>query len=83
MKRPPERRGTVATGRIVRLLVGQGHGYIRVPDGRDVFFHRADMPDGVAFNALSVGDPVMFELLEDAVSGARGLAVKRRPRRTR
>ena len=31
-----ERRGTPATGRIVRLLVGQGHGFIRLSDEREV-----------------------------------------------
>lgn len=83
MKRPPERRGLVGTGRIVKLMVGQGHGFIRLTDGRDIFFHRADMSDGVAFNTLSVGDQVTFELLEDAVSGARAARIKRRARRSR
>jgi len=37
------RTGTPATGTIVRLLVGQGHGYIRLPDRRDIYFHRGDL----------------------------------------
>jgi cold shock CspA family protein len=83
VKRPPERRGTSATGRVAKLLVGQSHGFIRLSNGREIFFHRSDVSDGVAFNALSVGDPVVFELLEDAVSGDRAIGVKRRPRRSR
>jgi hypothetical protein len=70
--------GKPATGRIVNLLVGQGHGYIRVTDMRRVYFHRSDLQDGTAFNDLQIGDAVQFELLEDAVSGARALRVVRR-----
>jgi cold shock CspA family protein len=78
VKRPPERRGVLAAGRIVKLLIGQGHGYIRLTGGRDIFFHRADLSEGVAFNALAVGDPVTFELVDDAVSGPRAIRVERR-----
>ena len=77
---PPERRGTVATGRISKLMFGQGHGYIRV-NGREVYFHRADLHESVSFNDLAVDDAVTFELLDDAVSGARALQVKRKSQR--
>lgn len=77
---PDDLRGKPVTGRIVRLLTGQGHGFIRLPDARDVFFHRADLQDGTTFNELQVGDVVKFELLEDTVSGARALRVVRRKR---
>jgi cold shock CspA family protein len=70
----------LCTGRIVKLLVGQGHGYIRVSGDRDVYFHRADLHEGVSFNDLAVDEAVTFELLEDAVSGARAVQVKRRER---
>jgi len=75
--RPSDRRGVSAAGKIARLLVGQGHGYIRLTDGREIFFHRADTSDGVSFNEFAVGDAVVFELLEDPVSGARALRVRR------
>lgn len=75
---PTERVGTPATGRIVRLLVGQCHGFIKGPRGREVFFHRADVGDATAFNALTVGDYVEFQLIDDAVSGARAVRVVRR-----
>jgi hypothetical protein len=55
-------------------MFGQGHGYIRV-SSREVYFHRADLQEGTSFNDLQIGDTVKFELLEDAVSGARALRV--------
>jgi cold shock CspA family protein len=76
---PPERRGVSASGMIVRLLVGHGHGFIRLTDDREVFFHRSDVRDGTSFNDFVVGDAVTFELLEDPVSGARALRVRPRP----
>jgi cold shock CspA family protein len=80
--RPAARAGTVSNGRIVKLLVGQGHGFIRLTDDRDVFFHRSDVREGTSINDFTVGDCVTFELLEDPVSGARALQVRRcRPHR--
>jgi len=70
-------RGTPATGRIAKLMVGQGHGFIRLPSAREVFFHRADLQEGTDFNELKVGDRMTFELLDDSVSGARALRVAR------
>jgi hypothetical protein len=76
--RPAERRGAVSAGRIVKLLIGQSHGFIRLADSREIYFHRSDLEEGVSFNDFTIGDAVIFELLEDAVSGARALRVKRR-----
>ncbi len=75
-----ELRGRPATGRIAKLFIGQGHGYIRLTDKREVFFHRADVREGTAFNDLDIGDAVTLELFEDQVSGARALQVARRTR---
>jgi cold shock CspA family protein len=75
---PQDLRGKLMTGRIVKILVGQGHGFIRLPEFvRDVYFHRGDLQTGTAFNDLDIGDTVRFELLEDTVSGARALRVTR------
>jgi cold shock CspA family protein len=76
----PDPHGIVACGRVTRLLVGQGYGYIRLANTREVFFHRADMREGTGFNELELGAEVTFELFEDAVSGARALRVARRRR---
>lgn len=70
----------LSSGRIVKLLVGQSHGFIRLAGNRDVYFHRSDLEDGTVFNDFTVGDTVVFELLEDAVSGDRALRVRRRRR---
>ena len=77
---PPRSRGRPAFGRVARLSVGQSYGFIRLEDGRDVFFHRADLRDGTSFNELAVGDCVKLEVLEDRISGARALDVRRRSR---
>jgi hypothetical protein len=76
--RPLEQRGVLSTGHIVRLLIGQSHGFIRLADRREIYFHRSDMEEGTAFNDFTIGDAVTFELLEDVVSGARALRVKQR-----
>ena len=77
---PHDLRGRPVTGRIAKLFIGQGHGYIRLTNEREVFFHRADVKEGTAFNDLQIRDTVTFELFEDAVSGARALRVARRNR---
>ena len=76
--RPVERHGTPSSGRIVTLFVGRGHGFIRLSSGRQVFFHRSDVLEGTLFSEFAVGDRVTFELLEDDVSGPRGLRIERR-----
>ena len=77
---PMERRGIPETGRIVRLFVGQGHGFIRVANDREVYFHRTDVQQGTSINDFTIGDAVAFERLDDTVSGARALCVRRQVR---
>jgi cold shock CspA family protein len=80
--RPADLHGKEVSGRIARIQFGQGQGFIRMPDARDVYFHRADLRDRRTFNDLRVGDRVTFELLDDPVSGARAIHVRRqRPSR--
>lgn len=73
------RHGVPAAGRVVKLMVGQGHGFIRLTDDREVFFHRADLEEGTSINDLTIGDTVVFEHLDDTVSGPRALYVRRGP----
>ncbi len=75
---PAARRGTPSSGRIVALVLGQGHGFIRPANDLKVFFHRSDVCEGTSFHDLTVGDRVSFELLDDAISGPRALRVERR-----
>jgi len=76
--RPGEQRGPSRSGRIVTLVLGQGHGFIRLADRRDIFFHRSDLREGTGFGDLATGDLLTFELLEDPISGPRALRVERR-----
>jgi cold shock CspA family protein len=74
---PRQATGGSDCGHIVRLYTGQCHGTIRMADGREVWFHRSDMPERAEFNDFAIGDCVAFELLEDPISGARALRVRR------
>jgi cold shock CspA family protein len=56
------------------------YGFIRVRNGREVFFHRSDLQDVATFNTLQVGDLVTFSLIDDPVSGARAVRVTRTSR---
>jgi cold shock CspA family protein len=73
---PP--RGVPDQGWIVKLFVGRGHGFIRLSNDREVYFHRADVQDGTSINDFQVGDVVAFERIDDRVSGARAQSVRRR-----
>jgi cold shock CspA family protein len=77
---PAVQRGVGSTGQIVKLLIGQSHGFIRLADNREIYFHRSDLEERTSFNDFVVGDVVSFDLVEDVVSGARALRVKKRRR---
>jgi len=72
----PEERGQRTSGRILRVLYGQSYGLIRIQDRRHVFFHRKDARASL-FNALEPGDRVIFELIEDPLTGPRAVRVSR------
>jgi hypothetical protein len=76
--RPKTPVGIPISGRVSRLRFGHCDGFIRLWNERDIYFHRADLQDSTTFNTLRIGDLVAFELIEDAVSGARGVRVSRR-----
>jgi cold shock CspA family protein len=77
----PVHAGKVTNGRIKLMVRGQGSGIITAAR-RDVFFHKSDVRG--AFWELNVGDKVVFELLEDSISGPRAQNVKAaRPRKSR
>jgi cold shock CspA family protein len=78
--RPSELRGVPDTGRIVKVFFGQGYGIIRLADGREIYFHRADIREGTSINDFEVGDHVAFERIDDRISGSRALGVAKRRR---
>jgi cold shock CspA family protein len=71
----PKEGGQPTTGKIVRIVRGQNHGFIREAGGREVFFHRADVTG--KFIDLEPGDVVSCELVEDRISGVRAVLVKK------
>lgn len=77
--RPADQHGPSRSGRIMTLVLGQGHGFIRLADRRSVFFHRSDLREGTRFGDLTIGEVLTFELLEDPISGPRALRIERRP----
>lgn len=48
-----------ATGRVVRLFPGEGYGFLRTPEGRELYFHENAVLDG-SFEDLDVGSEVRF-----------------------
>jgi cold shock CspA family protein len=73
---PDPRQHPDATGRVTAILSGQGQGFIRLADERKVFFHRSDLEAGVSFRQLRLGTRVLFDLMDDPVSGPRALRLR-------
>ena len=69
----PVYAGKQTKGRIKILTRGQGSGIISAARG-DVFFHKADFKG--KFWDLRVGERVVFELLDDTISGPRAQNVR-------
>lgn len=74
----PVYAGKQTKGRIKTLTRGQACGIIHGSTG-DVFFHKADFQG--KFWDLNVGDTVVFELLDDSISGPRAQNVRLAPSR--
>jgi len=53
------------TGLVKRLINERGFGFILGPSGISYFFHATSMAAGATFDALKVGDAVMFEAGHD------------------
>jgi cold shock CspA family protein len=76
----PVYAGQQTRGRVKHLWGGQGSGIISAPRG-DVFFHKSDV-NGKYWD-LKIGERVVFELLDDPISGPRAQNVRLAPRKTR
>ena len=74
----PVYAGQVTKGRVKHLWGGQGSGIISAARG-DVFFHKSDV-NGKYWD-LKVGERVVFELLDDPISGPRAQNVRLAPPR--
>ena len=49
------------TGKISRLLIEKGFGFITGEDGQDYFMHRSAVRDGSVFEQLREGQSVTFD----------------------
>ena len=74
----PVHVGCPAKGRVKALRGGQGSGIISASRG-DVFFHKSDVRG--RYWDLKIGERVVFELLDDPISGPRAQNVRRVPPR--
>ena len=54
-------------GKIVRLVRDRGFGFIRVEDGKEVFFHHTAVQGG-GFDSMGEGGSVEFEMGRDSNS---------------
>ena len=67
--------GRLTKGSITRLLRGRACGFIRTREGEEVFFHARDL-EGTKYSDVDVSRTVVFELIDDPVSGPRATRVR-------
>ncbi|MBI3328044.1 MAG: cold shock domain-containing protein [Nitrospinae bacterium] len=64
----------MATGTIKRVFKDRGYGFIRTPEGQEVFFHRTGLRNA-RLESLTEGDPVEFEV-ESSPKGPRAVNIQ-------
>jgi CspA family cold shock protein len=62
------------TGTIKRLFKDRGFGFIRTPEGQEIFFHRTGLRS-LRFDTLNEGDAVDFEV-ESSPKGPRAINIQ-------
>lgn len=62
------------TGKIKKLVRDRGFGFISATDGREIFFHRSSLTNGV-FDSLTEEQAVEFEV-EKSDKGPRAVDVR-------
>ena len=75
MPGPISKPGRAMKGRIAELWRGRSCGFIRTSDGQTVFFHARDL-ERLKYNDIKVSLTVVFELIEDVVSGPRAARIR-------
>jgi cold shock protein len=64
-------------GSIKRVMKDRGYGFIKVEDGREIFFHMSALQE-VDFNGLVEGDPLECDVEKDRYNrGFKAVNVKR------
>ena len=64
--------GDVLRGTVIKKVSDRGFGFIQAEDGRDYFFHLADLEPGLEFEAVQEGHTVMFEVKREAATDKGG-----------
>ena len=62
------------TGTIKRVFKDRGYGFIRTPEGQEVFFHRTGLRNA-RLESLTEGDTVEFEV-ESSPKGPRAINIQ-------
>jgi CspA family cold shock protein len=70
-----ERRVTMTTGRIKKVVSDRGFGFIVADDSKEYFFHRGGLDQSLDFDRLVGGEAVTFEV-ESSPKGARATNVR-------
>ena len=51
------------TGKVSRLFIGKGYGFIAGDDKKDYFFHMSGVnPEAIAFRHIEIGSAVKFDI---------------------
>jgi len=64
----------MASGTIKRVFKDRGYGFIRTPEGQEIFFHRTGLRNA-RLESLAEGDPVEFEV-ETSPKGPRAVNIQ-------
>jgi len=64
----------MATGTIKRVFKDRGYGFIRTPEGQEIFFHRTGLRNS-RLESLTEGDAVEFEV-ESSPKGPRAVNIQ-------
>ncbi|MBI2371023.1 MAG: cold shock domain-containing protein [Deltaproteobacteria bacterium] len=67
-------RGNLGRGKIRRLIVNKGYGFITADDGKDLFFHHSSLRE-FKFTDLREGDGVEFRIIEEE-KGPRAVSIR-------
>lgn len=59
-----------AEGTIIKFIPDKGFGFIRTPDGKEIFFHRTSVRGNVPAEEIRLTQPVRF-ILTDSPKGPR------------
>lgn len=61
-------------GTVIKKVAERGFGFIHAADGKDYFFHLADLAPGLDFDTVQEGMPVIFAIKREATAERGGTA---------